>query len=404
MKLYTLLFTFFICSSLISQNIVEIDINSARLGESRILKIFVPEDYSKTTNTYPLTVVLDADDLFDCYVSTSKLFAKKDLAPSQIIVGISQNIPDFKLRDYGYNNLNSFPTNASAAVYEFINKEVLSFMKSNYRVGNFKTLVGQQLTGNFTSYFFMDAAPSFNAFININPEFALDMPNYLFNAANTLKGKNYYYYMSNGNNLGASTTKLIADTNKNLLAVNNVFFNYKYEAFNNSEEITAIPQSIASALDYVFLIYSKISKQEFEDNVAYLSPLAALEYLQYKYENIEYLFDKKINIRKEDFIKVENIIIDQDGGNFLRDFSELALVNHPKDPMGDYYAGMYYEKKKDYKNAILTYKKGYAKIPANSPKSSGFFTNIERVSMLEKLKETSDSTLKETDSNANQPQ
>ena len=60
------------------------------LETTRNIKIYIPEGYEKdSVKNYPLAIVLDEEYLFDIYVGNSVLFAKKDKAPKQIVVGIS---------------------------------------------------------------------------------------------------------------------------------------------------------------------------------------------------------------------------------------------------------------------------------------------------------------------------
>lgn len=367
-----------------AQEIIETDIHSTYLEEVRILKIYIPEDYETSGIKHPLTVVLDSDLLFDTYVSISELCAKEDKVPSQIVVGISQEIDNFKERDYGYNIMNSYPTTTSMNAFEFINSEVLMHMKENYRIANFKTIIGNKLTANFTNYFLIENEPVFNAYININPFFAPDMPEYIMSKAINMKGNDYFFYMSSADDTQKKIKKTILSVDKRLVNMKNLYFNYKYDQHTVSETFS-IPISISNALNYIYTMYSSINTYEYETNIAYLSPDAAIEYLLYKYENIEYTFGKKMTIRKEDFIAIESTVIDKEEGNALERFGELALENFPKDPLGDYYIGLFHEKKGNFHEALLAYKKGLGKIPVTSPKASGFFRNVKRVSSLKKL-------------------
>ena len=380
--IYLLFFTLTIKTT--AQNIIERDIHSNHLQEVRIVKIYIPEDYESSGMKHPLTVVLDSDILFDTYVSISQLFAKKDKVPSQIVVGISQDIDDFKERDYGYNIMNSYPTTTSMNVFQFINTEVLTHMKENFRIANFKTIVGTELTGNYLNYFLIEEEPVFNAYININPHFAPDMPEYIMSKVFGLKGNDYFYYLTSAENTQRKVKKTIEDVDKRLAGMKNLYFNYKYD-FHPISETFAIPISISNALNYIYTMYSSINKYEYANNISYLSPEAAIEYLLYKYENIEYAYGKKMAIRKEDFIAIENTIIDKEEGKMLEKFGELALENFPDDPLGNYYIGLFHEKKGSYNEALLAYKRGFGKIPSSSPRSSGFFTNIKRVVGLQKL-------------------
>ena len=376
-----------ICLSLknYGQEFTEIDIHSTYLNEIKVIRVSIPEGYEDSKKKYPLTLILDSEILFDSYVSNANLFARGKMSPQQIIIGINQYQGTNKEKDYGYKVLNSFPHSNSMNTLEFIKQELIPMMKRKYRIANFKTIIGTEMTANFLNYFLFDSSPAFNAYISINPELAPDMPEHLKGFVPQLKGDDTYYYISHGNNPLQKNKNRIDATDVGLAHISNVYFNYKYENFKNASTIVSIPQSIASAQEFIFTMYSPISTKEYDDNIAYLSPLAAMEYLLYKYENIEYLFGEKIPIRQEDFVKIESIIIDKEEGKHLEEFGELALETHPKAPLGDYYIGQYFEKLAQYPEALLAYKKGFAKIPQSSPKSYGYYMNIKRIISLQKI-------------------
>ena len=101
----------FVIFNAFAQDIKTIKFNSEQLNADRYLKIYVPPSYKiDSTKLYPLTVVLDAEYLFDVYVGNSILFAQKEKAPEQIVVGINQNYYGERYEDCGYLKENSYPT------------------------------------------------------------------------------------------------------------------------------------------------------------------------------------------------------------------------------------------------------------------------------------------------------
>ncbi|MGB2129161.1 MAG: alpha/beta hydrolase [Flavicella sp.] len=358
------------------------DILSTFLEELKEFKVFVPKNYSFSKNNYPLSIVLDADELFDSYVSTAKLYASKGQAPSQIIVGISQDLPSLKERDYGYEFTNSYPTESSVNTLGFIKQELVPYMEKNFRISSFKTIVGIGITANFSNYFLMDEVPTFQSYININPSYAPDLYKYIKEFAAAISEDEVYYYIGHGNNLTEKESKLINSIDKQLMGIDSTYFHYNYEKFPKSRNFVSIPQGLASAQAFTFENFSPVSKEEFNKNIAFLSPKAAMEYLIYKYENIEYLYGQKTPIRIDDFIAVENIIMDKENGDYLKEFGELALEKHPKDALGNYYIGKFYEDMNDLKLALKQYKIGYSKIPRNAKNSEAFYKNIERIIAL----------------------
>jgi hypothetical protein len=362
-----------------SQDIKVKKFNSMELNNDRYIKIYVPPSYqTETSKLYPVAIVLDAEYLFDVYVGNSILFANKDEAPEQIIVGINQNYYDERYRDCSYQKENSLPTEEGASFYRFINGELFQYLEENYRVSPFKTIVGTTLTANFINYFLIEEYPSFNAFININPYYAIDMPLLLHQKTQSLKDENIYYYLSNGKNNSENIQTKINETKALLDSVQNPKFKYKYEAFNNNTTAT-IGQSIPSALASIFELYSPISTDEFENNIKNLSPADAIAYLENKYVEIEYLFGSNLKLRQKDIFAIESIILDKENGDYLKNFGEMINKLYKDSPIGDYYIGRYYETGKKYKLALKYYKNGYMKLPEGDPNADGYYENIERV-------------------------
>jgi len=239
-----LIFSLLVSTSILSQNIQQKTFNSIELNNDRYLKIYIPPSYEiDSTKIYPLTIVLDAEYLFDVYVGNAILFANKEKAPEQIIVGINQNYMDERYEDCSYSQENSYPTQQGEDFYRFIRSELFEYFEENYRISPFKTIVGNTLTANFTNYFLVEDYPAFNAFININPYYALDMPTMLQNKITSLNDENIYYYLSNSKYNSEKRKSAINTTNSVLSASENTTFKYKYDLFENSSKTASIGQA-----------------------------------------------------------------------------------------------------------------------------------------------------------------
>ncbi len=364
----------------ISQNIRIKNFNSVELENNRNLKIYIPPSYyTDSTKVYPLPIVLDAEFFFGSYVGNAILFAKKEEAPEQIIVGINQNQYEERYEDCSYLKENSLPTEEGAAFYRFIRVELFDYFEENYRISPFKTIVGSTLTANFVNYFLIEDYPSFNAFIAINPSYAIDIPSMLQTKTASLSDENIYYYLSNGSYNSEKRKNIIESTNILLAGNTNKLFKYKYNLFENGTKTSSIGQSIANAIAFIFELYSPISKQEFKKNIKHLPPPDAIAYLENKYVEIDYLFGSNLKIRERDIFAVESIILDKENGDYLKKFGKMINKLYEESPIGDYYIGRYYETGKKYKLALKYYKNGYMKLPENDSNSDAYYENIERV-------------------------
>ena len=380
MKKFAFIICLFLYISSFSQHFINHTIDSYELDEKRDVRIYVPASYDEDTERqYPVTVVFDAEYLFDLYVGNAVLFAQKDKAPEQIVIGINQNYNDMRYKDCAYDKNSSYPTGKSESFYRFIRSEVLAYLEENYRVSPFRTIVGNTLTANFTNYFFIEDRPGFNAFININPNYAPDMSSLLVSNAQNVSKNSYYYYLSGGDYVSAKRAKGIAATNSQLASINNEKFNYKYDDLSGATSTSSIGQAIPRALAFIFEIYSSISKEEFNTKIKNLSPPDAIAYLENKYVDIEYLFGSNLAMRERDIYALESIIIDTENGDYLRDFGEMIARMYPESHLGDYYIGLSFEMKGKYKRALEAYKDGYIKIKNNQKNADLFYENVERV-------------------------
>jgi predicted alpha/beta superfamily hydrolase len=360
-------------------NIIFKKFNSISTNSERILKIYIPDSYQESDkSTYPLAIILDGEYLFDVYVANAKLFAARDKAPEQIVIGVFQNQNQERYADCDYSEDTGLPNADSAQFYGFIRDELLPYLENNYRTSLFKTIVGNTLTGNFINYFFLEPTPLFNAYISINPSFAPFM-NEKIEAQSQNLITQYFYYLSGGE---FNTEKRTAGINEvhNLLKLSeNPNFKYHFDDFSNSTKTASIGQSIASGLGFTFQLFAAISQEEFDEHIANLEPGDAIEYLEKKYVEIEYLYGSNVKIRESDIYKIEPIIIDKLNGDYLEEFGKMIMRLYPETPLGDYYIGLYYETGYEYKKALKHYKNGYAKIGSDNSNSDGYYANIERV-------------------------
>lgn len=389
-KLCVQFFLLFFVAYGFSQNVHLEKFKSAALAgelqDERILKIYVPESYkTDSTKVYPLAIVLDAEYLFDIYVANSKLFALKDKAPEQIIVGIYQNQKNERKTDCEININNSLLTPTSSKFYKFIKNDLLNHIEDTYRISPFKTIVGSTLTANFTNYYLVEKDPIFNAFININPSFARDLSG-LFQGKIPALEANMYYYLNTGKYNGVKRDESIKKIHYVLNNIESDYLKYKFDKFDNSTKISSIGQAIPAALAHIFEMYSSISKEEFKANVAELSPAEAIEYLERKYVEIQYLFGANIKIRQRDIFAVESIVLDKENGDYLEEFGKMINRLYPETPLGDYYIGQYHETGNNLRQALKYYKNGYSKLAANDPNGDGYYQNVERV--LAKIKQS----------------
>jgi predicted alpha/beta superfamily hydrolase len=378
-SLSLLFILFYFCG--FSQKTIQKNLESIFLNSNRNISIYIPEGYEKDNlKNYPLTIVLDEEYLFDAYVGNAVLFAKKDKAPKQIVVAISME--ETKGADISFDINSGQLTSSAQSFYTFIRDEVLFYMESNYRTSPFITLVGQGYSANLITHFLKEDTAFINSFICINPSFS-DFIGTELQSYDLLKfGKEdntFYFYTNNSTSFSADKQIQIDQIQKGLSTLEVTNFHIINDVINTSSSVSAMSEAIPRALTKVFEVYSGITKEEFDKNIKDLAPLDAISYLENKYLEIEFLFGSSLGIRKNDIYAIENIIIEKENGDRLRDFGKMILKLYPTSPLGDYYIGKYYETGKMIKKALKQYKIGYGKMDPADPNADAFYENILRL-------------------------
>ena len=181
-----------------SQKLIEKNLDSDMLETKRNIKIYLPKGYEEEDGkNYPLAIVFDSEYLFDTYVGNSILFAAKDKAPKQIVVGISMD--KTRKKDTYFNTKNGSLTGSNIAFYQFVRDEVLFYMESNYRTSPFISLIGEGTSANLISHYLKESVPFINSYICINPTFSDFIGQQLqsYNLKKFLKEDNTFYLYTN---------------------------------------------------------------------------------------------------------------------------------------------------------------------------------------------------------------
>jgi predicted alpha/beta superfamily hydrolase len=152
-------------------------IQSAVLGESRTLNIYLPEGYSRTDTTrYPVIYLLDgsADEDFIHVAGLVQFcsFEWVNLLPQSILIGIATVD---RRRDYTFpstidDDRKLAPTSGkSAAFMTFIERELQPFVDKKFRSSSQRTLIGQSMGGLFATEVLLKMPALFTHFIIVSP-------------------------------------------------------------------------------------------------------------------------------------------------------------------------------------------------------------------------------------------
>lgn len=153
------------------------EIQSAKLGEKRVLNVYLPVGYNKTDATkYPVIYLLDgsADEDFIHVVGLVQFdsFSWINRVPKSIVVGIATVD---RRRDFTYpTNIEAdkkrYPTTGKSDNFiAFIEQELQPFIEKTYKTTASKTIIGQSLGGLLATEILLKKTTLFDKYIIISP-------------------------------------------------------------------------------------------------------------------------------------------------------------------------------------------------------------------------------------------
>jgi len=205
-------------------------IQSAQLGEKRILNIYLPEGYNKNdTVNYTVIYLLDgsADEDFIHVAGLVQFcsFPWVNRVPKSIVVGIA-NIDrkrDFTFPSNIEDDKKLLPTSGhSDKMMAFIEKELQPFIDSKYKTNRSNTIIGESLGGLLVTEILFKKPALFTKYIIISPSLWWDDGSLLNQNTsaleNELNQKTYVYIGVGKEGLGPSKSPHVSEVDANLLA------------------------------------------------------------------------------------------------------------------------------------------------------------------------------------------
>ncbi len=144
-------------------------IYSPILGEERLLRIRLPQNYARDDSRYPVLFVLDSewDPLFLHAVGTVAIAADAPHVPDLIVVGITNND---RTRDMIPVQIPSRPGSGGASRFlRFLVEELLPSVQSRYRTDSNLLLYGASNAGLFTVFAVLSEPSVFKVGIASSP-------------------------------------------------------------------------------------------------------------------------------------------------------------------------------------------------------------------------------------------
>jgi predicted alpha/beta superfamily hydrolase len=134
-------------------------IQSKIMNDEREIQIFLPDGYADSDIKYPVLYILDGQRYFLHGVSLQKSFVEFEQTPGFIIVGISKNLSD-RNRNFSINSLKYL---------NFIKREVINFVNTEFRTSEKRILFGWAYGGGFVIETLTIEPDLFDVYISASP-------------------------------------------------------------------------------------------------------------------------------------------------------------------------------------------------------------------------------------------
>ena len=366
MKKYTLntLLFFLTINLLCSQNLDSLYVSrlndtilSKYLNETRAIEIQLPRSYEiEVDKNYPLMIVLDGDYMFNIVSGSVDYLSYWGDIPENLVVGINQK--DTRFQDSSvFDNITYTPISSTASFYDFIVNELIPYFSKNYRVSNFKVIVGQERTANFANFFLLKNDPQIRGVISISPKISENMNRYL-NENLSKSNSKIVYTLSSSKRDFESIFKNVSELTASLDSIENKNLRFESLIFDKENHYILPSVSVPKSIRSTYSMYSDIDKIEYDSIISKLET-SPIDYLKNKYQLIKEFYDLDKTISMNDFMAIEEFIEENEFFNLYDELSELAKQEYPGTILPSYYKGRFIEETGDPKKAMYIYRSAY---------------------------------------------
>ena len=330
---------------------------SKYLNEKRSFEIQLPRSYYiESEKNYPLMIVLDGDYMFNMVAGSVDYLSYWGEIPENIVVGINQR--ETRTKDTNiFDNITHTPISSTSSFYDFIVNEIIPYFSKNYRISNFRVIVGQGSTANFSNFFLLKQNPLIRGIISISPKLSKNMNQYLKEYLTKANSKIVYTLSSSEKDFETIFNEVI-ELKNSLDSINNKNFKFKTYIFENENHYILPSVSIPKSIRTTYSMYSDIDKSEYDSIISNLNE-SPIDYLRNKYELISAFYDTDKTISINDFMAIERYIEENEYFKFYDELSKLALEEYPQTILPSYYRGRYLEETGNYEKAMHIYRSAY---------------------------------------------
>jgi predicted alpha/beta superfamily hydrolase len=347
-------------------------IHSEIIGEDKEYWVHLPMDYEKSSEKYPVMYITDGDEHFFLAAGITQFMSSQYITPELIVVAIfhkdrNHDLTPTHCSTYlnGVESDGAKVSGGGEKLLEFIEKELVAQIESNYRTAPYRILAGHSLGGLFCVYSYLSRSDLFNAFIAMDPALNWDndfcertlmaLPDQAPNFKNKL-------YISSAHNAPQGKPdkgpfrKSQDSFYKELKTKQSS--NSKLEYFEDEKHLTVPYRSLYAGLSYIFSDYYIFNNPAFVEEVPFIEE---------HYKRVSDLYGMAFT-PPQGLIEMlgKYFLLDKNEYAKSIEFFKLNTANYPASARAYEYLAKAYKASGDEENAILNFKKSLELNPENT--------------------------------------
>jgi len=147
----------------------KLTLHSKIMDEERPIIVALPDGYEENESNYPVLYLTDGLQNIWHVIGSVEVLTRTGSIPPVIIVGIQSTNRD---RDFSPTVAKKWPRSGGGPKFlDFIEKELILYIDTNYRTNAYRILEGHSLGGLFTAYTLLNRPDLFDAHIIMSPSF-----------------------------------------------------------------------------------------------------------------------------------------------------------------------------------------------------------------------------------------
>jgi predicted alpha/beta superfamily hydrolase len=333
----------------------KITLHSDILNEERIVTVHLPDNYYNCEEEYSVLYVFDSPyNLTPVIGLVDHLESSYQSIPNMIVVGLENRTRN---RDFINKKRDDFNFSEDKGADNYIGhlkNELIPYIDSVYRTQDFRLIYGHSLSASFGAYLMAKESELIDVCFAVDPAFWADttiLSDFIQEVSNSTLNDNYFYF---SHSIAGDMQMISANFTllKELETNHTDKINWAFKYYQEEDHLSIRLRSLYDGLENYFadckIPYNHIWNNNSEALLKHIMAASG------KYHKISPLYSEKlINNYAWKFIRQ----------NDLNGALNLLLYN--KEYYTDsgqlyYLIGEVYEKKGDYKNALINYEKSYS--------------------------------------------